>query len=346
MKSQKKSLFRIYALSAILSIGILAFVGFEAGMAALVLALILVALEITFSFDNAVINAKILKNMSLGWQQAFIYVGIPIAVFGVRVFLPLIIVATVSGVSVGAVTDLAMNHPDEYGHMLEEARPLIASFGGIFLLMLALDFFFEYKKVRWLKEVEAIMMKAGTMEGLTVILSLAVLLSAASLSPANQRLDVLVAGIFGMLIYLIIRAMNILLARSGVSKNLTSGAKATFKAGLIGFIYLQVVDASFSLDSVIGAFAITDRLLIIAVGLGVGAIFVRSMTIHMLRSHLLDQYKYMEHGAHYAVGILAVLMILSIKYHIPEFITGLAGVIVITASIVHSTRERKQLKTD
>ena len=341
MKSKQRSLLRIYAVSAIVSLALLAFVGIEAGVAALVLALVLVALEITFSFDNAIINAKILKNMSFGWQQAFIYVGIPIAVFGVRVFLPLLIVASVSGVSVGTITDLALNNPEEYGHLLEEARPLIASFGGIFLLMLALDFFFEYKKIRWLKDVEAVMMKAGTLEGLTVIIALAVLLSATSLVEQAQKSDVLVAGIFGMLVYLAIRALNVLLSRSGISKSLTSGAKATFKAGLIGFIYLQVVDASFSLDSVIGAFAITDRLLIIAVGLGVGAIFVRSMTIHMLRSHVLDEYKYMEHGAHYAVGILAVIMLLSIKYHIPEFITGFAGVVVITASVVHSAREKR-----
>ncbi|MEK9195837.1 MAG: DUF475 domain-containing protein [Patescibacteria group bacterium] len=337
----KKSLIQFYGTSTLISVILIGLVGWKIGTTALVLTLILAGLEITFSFDNAVINAKILKNMSKGWQQAFIWVGIPIAVFGVRILLPLIIVSMVVGESLPHIADLALNNPTEYAELLDKTHYMIASLGGIFLLMLSLDFFFENKKVRWLKGVEAIMMKAGTMESLTVMVALLVLGFAGSLVNSSHRLDVFTAGIVGMFVYLAIRAMNIVLARSGVNKSLTKGVKQTFTAGLLGFIYLQVVDASFSLDSVIGAFAITQEILIIAVGLGVGAIFVRSMTIHMLRSNTLDHYRYMEHGAHYAIGILAVIMILSLKYEIPEYITGLSGVVVITASIVHSAREKR-----
>lgn len=337
----KKSLIRFYGTSTAISLILIGLVGWKIGTSALILTLVLAALEITFSFDNAVINAKILKNMSTGWQQAFIWVGIPIAVFGVRVFLPLLIVSMIAGSSVVEITNLALNDPEHYAHLLDEAHYMISSFGGIFLLMLALDFFFENKKVRWLKGIESIMMKAGTMESLTVMIALLVLPFAASLVDPEHRIDVFTAGIVGMFVYLAIRAMNIVLARSGVNKTLRKGAKASFKAGLIGFIYLQVVDASFSLDSVIGAFAITKEILIIAVGLGIGAIYVRSMTIHMLRSNALDNYKYMEHGAHYAIGLLAVIMILSLKYEIPEYITGLSGVVVITASIIHSVQEKR-----
>ncbi|MEK7626188.1 MAG: DUF475 domain-containing protein [Patescibacteria group bacterium] len=336
-----KSLIRFYGTSTAISLILIGLVGWKIGTSALILTLVLAALEITFSFDNAVINAKILKNMSTGWQQAFIWVGIPIAVFGVRVFLPLLIVSMIAGSSVVEITNMALNDPEQYAHLLDEAHYMISSFGGIFLLMLALDFFFENKKVRWLKGIESIMMKAGTMESLTVMIALLVLPFAASLVDPSHRIDVFTAGIVGMFVYLAIRAMNIVLARSGVNKTLTKGAKATFKAGLIGFIYLQVVDASFSLDSVIGAFAITKEILIIAVGLGIGAIYVRSMTIHMLRSNTLDNYRYMEHGAHYAIGLLAVIMILSLKYEIPEYITGLSGVVVITASIIHSVQEKR-----
>lgn len=337
----KKSLIRFYGSSTVISLVLIGLVGWQIGISALVLTLVLAALEITFSFDNAVINAKILKNMSTGWQQAFIWVGIPIAVFGVRVFLPLLIVSMIAGSNIVDITNLALNDPEEYAKLLDKAHYMISSFGGIFLLMLSLDFFFEHKKVRWLKSVEAVMMKAGTMESLTVMVALLVIGFAGSIVDASHRLDVYTAGIVGMFVYLAIRAMNILLARSGVNKAVKNGAKATFKAGLIGFIYLQVVDASFSLDSVIGAFAITKEILIIAVGLGIGAIYVRSMTIHMLRSNTLDNYKYMEHGAHYAIGILAFIMIASLKYDIPEYITGLSGIVVITASIVHSAREKR-----
>lgn len=337
----RKSLLQFYGTSTVISLILIGLVGWKIGTTALVLTLILAGLEITFSFDNAVINAKILKNMSHGWQQAFIWVGIPIAVFGVRIFLPLLIVSMIAGSNLADITNLALNDPEAYAKLLDKAHYMISSFGGIFLLMLALDFFFENKKVRWLKSVEAVMMKAGTMESLTVMVALLVIGFAGSLVDSSHRLDVYTAGIVGMFVYLAIRAMNILLARSGVNKKVRGAGKATFKAGLIGFIYLQVVDASFSLDSVIGAFAITKEILIIAVGLGIGAIYVRSMTIHMLRSNTLDHYKYMEHGAHYAIGILAFIMIASLKYDIPEYVTGLSGIVVITASIVHSAREKR-----
>ncbi|OGL30566.1 hypothetical protein A3F37_01715 [Candidatus Saccharibacteria bacterium RIFCSPHIGHO2_12_FULL_41_12] len=337
----KKSLINYYGISTLISLVLIGLVGLKLGMSALILTLILVALEITFSFDNAVINAKILKDMSRSWQRAFIWLGIPIAVFGVRILLPLLVVSMVTGSNIADMTNLALNNPEEYALKINDVRYMIYSFGGVFLMMLALDFFFEHKKVRWLKKVETIMMKAGTMEGLTVMISIFALLLATNLVDSEHKTDVLISGMVGMFVYLLIRAMNILLARSNIRGKAKSGLNNTFKAGLVGFIYLQVVDASFSMDSVIGAFAITQAIIIIAIGLGIGAIYVRSMTIHMLRSNALENYKYMEHGAHYAIGILAIIMFLNLKYEIPEYITGLSGVVVITASVFYSVKEKR-----
>ncbi len=337
MSSKKPtSIFRIYAFSTIISAGLVAFVGFKLGIAALVLVLILAALEITFSVDNAVINTKILEKMTPAWQQAFLTVGIFIAVFGVRVILPLYIVSLATGLSMPATFDLAINDPETYGHKLEDSHVLISAFGGVFLMMIFLDFFFQKRKTKWLKGIEETLQNVGKLESMSVILALVTLLGVSSLLEGHEREEAMLAGTLGLLVYLIINSLDTLLEKSSVSKNLQSTAKNTFKAGLVGFLYLNVVDASFSLDGVIGAFAITNQILLIAVGLGVGALYVRVITLHMLQHGVLNRYRFMEHGAHYAIGILAILMLASIKFHVPEAVTGLAGVAFIVTAVAHS----------
>lgn len=342
MTDKKASLFRIYAFSTIVSLGLIVFVGLEEGLSALGLVFVLAALEITFSFDNAIINAKILARMSPGWQQAFLTIGILIAVFGVRVILPVLIVALAAGLSFGSVVDLALNHPEEYGEHLHEAHPVIAAFGGMFLLMIFLQYFLAEREVKWLKWIETTLQKAGRLPNLSILLALAVLFIASHLVDGHERVLVLEAGIVGLLVFLIIHSLDALLSGSKIGSNLQHQTKATFKAGLIGFLYLEVIDASFSLDGVIGAFAITDKLIIIAVGLGIGALYVRTLTLHILRRGTLQKYRYMEHGAHYAIGILATLMLLSLKFEIPEAITGMTGIVVITAAVIHSVIDNKR----
>lgn len=343
MSDKNTSVFRIYAFSTFVSLALFAFVGLKSGWSALVLVLILAALELTFSFDNAVINAKILKNMSRAWQQAFLTVGIIIAVFGVRLLLPILIVVAASGLGVGNVVDLALNHPEEYGHHLESARPIISSFGGMFLLMIFLDFIFTERPTKWIKPLEKTFARAGRLASASVIISLTVLLAASALVHGHEREEVLTSGVAGILVYLIIRSLDGLLRSSGIERNLKDGsvAKMTFKAGLISFLYLETIDASFSLDGVIGAFAITSKILIIAVGLGIGALYVRAITVHMMRKGILEEYKYLDHGAHYAIGILAGLMLISLKYEVSEVVTGLSGLAFVLTALGHSYYESK-----
>lgn len=344
MSDKKPSIFRIYFLATAISLGLIAFVGLELGLAALFLVIVLAALEITFSVDNAVVNTRILERMSPGWQQVFLTIGILIAVFGVRFILPLAIVSITSGEAISTVLDLALNNPDEYGHRLEEAKYMIASFGGIFLLMIFLDFFFQRRRVKWLNTLETVMEKAGRLVSLSVILSLGTLLAATSVIDEAHRYEALVSGVVGLLLYLLINSLDTILARGKVAATtLKESVQNTFKAGLIGFVYLLLIDASFSLDGVIGAFAITDNILLITIGLGIGALYVRVITVHMLRHGVLDQYRYMEHGAHYAIGILAAIMLLSLHYHIPEVVAGLAGLMFVGAAVFHSYVERKAM---
>src|SRR5207245_6010504 len=80
------------------------------------------------------------------------------------------------------------------------------------------------------------------------------------------------------------------------------------KAAFFLFLYLEVLDASFSFDGVVGAFAITSDPIIIAIGLGIGAMFIRSLTVYLVKKGTLAEYVYLEHGALYAIGALAILL--------------------------------------
>lgn len=341
-KDKKPSLLRIYAFSTTVAIALIIFAGIETGLKGLLVVLALAALEVSLSFDNAVVNAKILKRMSAAWRRAFLTIGIIIAVFGVRIILPIFLVSVAVGTSFKEVVDLALHHPDEYGHKLHDAHPMIAAFGGIFLLMIFLDYFFESRKTKWIKPVERNLEKGGNWRFASSLIAVGLLALASQVAPADDQKTVITAGAVGLITYLVIHTIDNLMQRSGVEKNLQSATAATFKAGLIGFIYLEVIDASFSLDGVIGAFAITDQILLIAIGLGIGALYVRTITVHMLQRGVLDQYRYIEHGAHYAIGILAVIMLTSLKFEVPEVVTGLTGLTVIIISVIHSYKVNKR----
>ena len=205
-----------------------------------------------------------------------------------------------------------------------------------------LDFLLENRKVKWLKGFENAVQRIGKVKNVSVAVALTSLIAAVLwLAPSGDGERVLVSGLVGLVIYLVINVLDGLARRGRSSEH---GNKSTFKAGLIGFLYLELIDASFSLDGVVGAFAITKSVLLIGVGLGVGALFVRAMTVHMLRRGLLNKYKYLEHGAHYAIGILAFVMLLSIKLHVPEFVTGGTGILVIATALVQSHVEVKRHK--
>jgi hypothetical protein len=132
-----------------------------------------------------------------------------------------------------------------------------------------------------------------------------------------------------MLTYSLLNGINDAFAIEGV------------KNGLIGFLYLEILDASFSFDGVIGAFAITGNIFLIMIGLGIGAMFVRSLTIWMVEKGVLSEYKYLEHGAHYAIGVLAVIMLLKIFMHIGEVLTGTLGLGLLAVAFLHSKFETK-----
>jgi len=333
------------------------------GPQALLLCVILGILEVSLSFDNAVINATVLQRMSEFWQKIFLTIGILIAVFGMRLVFPLVIVWVASGLGPVDALNLALNPPPDgapyfangdpsYETLITEAHPQIAAFGGMFLLMLFLHFILEDREIQWLKWLERPLAKAGRLERLEVVIAIVLLLFTATIiAPDDKVSTVMIAGSLGMITYIVVNGLGEMFhipeeGEEGSSGGPSKLAKATGKAGFFLFLYLEVLDASFSFDGVIGAFAITADPIIIALGLGfIGAMFVRSITIYLVRKGTLADYVYLEHGAHWAIGALAVILLYSIGTHVPEVITGLIGVALIGAAFVSSVYRNRKLQS-
>jgi len=289
---------------------------------ALVIAGLLGILELSLSFDNAVVNAAVLRNMDPAWQRRFLTIGILIAVFGMRFLFPIVIVALTAHLGLAQVVQEAFGNPAAYAAHLTAAHVPISAFGGCFLLLVFLQYLMDpEKELHWIDPLERRLAAIGKLDTIQVVLTAAVLLLATfTLVPAAAQLTALSAGLIGIILYLIVNALGNLF-------DVDDFAAKAGAAGLASFIYLEVLDASFSLDGVIGAFALTNNIVIIAAGLTIGAVFVRSLTVSMVRSGTLDAYRFLEHGAHYGIGALAAIMLLSMspRIEIPEVVTGLIG---------------------
>jgi uncharacterized protein len=336
--------FKSSFLIAFVGLGLAAWWGYSRGgwmvaLEAIGIAAILCVMEVSLSFDNAVVNASVLKSWDQVWQGIFLTVGMLIAVFGMRLLFPLVIVALAADLGLMEVWNMGLNNPDEYAQHLTNHHAEVAAFGGIFLLLVFLNFLLDEKKeLHWLGHVEEKISTFGKVASISVMIALGTLLACMTMIEESKRLVVLVAGLWGVLSYVGVDVISSLLEKEEDSAQVGEVIK---RGGVGGFLYLEVLDASFSFDGVIGAFAITKDIVIILIGLGIGAMFVRSLTVFLVRKEALDSYVYLEHGAHYAIGILAVIMLASMKYHISEIFTGFVGVVFIAAALWSSLRYRR-----
>lgn len=301
---------------------------------------ILSVLEVSLSFDNAVVNASVLKEMSEVWQRRFLTWGIAFAVFGMRIVFPLAIVAIAAGLGPMETIDLSLNEPQEYERIVSSAHVGIAGFGGAFLAMVGLKFFFDLDKdVHWIRTLEEWLSKFAALPAAEIALLLLALWGISTLLDPADALTFLVAGILGLVTFIAVEGINAILEMKEEAAKLQG---AVVRSGLGGFLYLNVLDASFSFDGVIGAFALSNNMVIIALGLSIGAMFVRSMTIHLVRKGTLAEYRFLEHGAFWAIIVLGAIMLISAKFHIPETITGLIGAILIGLSFWWSVRYNRR----
>ncbi|MDD3595719.1 MAG: DUF475 domain-containing protein [Sulfuricurvum sp.] len=317
-----------YSSFALMILGLIA-AFYLGGTGAIYITFLLIVLEISLSFDNAVVNAKVLETLDPIWQKRFIVFGLPIAVFGMRLVFPLAIVSIVTGLGLFETLQVAIDEPHRYEMILKSTETTIFAFGGAFLLMVFLDFFFQEHDIKWVTFVEGSRI-VERVSGVANIELITAIMVGIALGHITQDFAIVLAFMYGVLLHSLLGMVDHFLSSD------------TVKSGIAGFIYLEVLDASFSFDGVIGAFALTSNIFIIMIGLGVGAMFVRSITLYFVEHQTLSAFRYLEHGAHYAIGILAIIMLMKITTHISEMVTGTIGIGLILIAFLHSLWENKK----
>ena len=330
---------KYYKGSFVLTVLCMALAYWFAGIQGAVLAFVLSILETSVSLDNAVVNAKILQDMDQKWRARFLTWGMLFSVFFVRVLFPILIVWTTSSLSLGQSFLLPFQDANKYAETVQAAHISIAGYGGAFLLMVFLSFFIDQEKdEHWMPGLESLLAKFGGVTSNSTYPALflaALILGAVTLAlPSHEEYEFAKAAGFGVLTWIGVHALGVLLEGDG--------NKVAAKAGFGSFIYLNVLDASFSFDGVIGAFAVSNNIVVISAGLASGAMFVRSMTIHMVDKGTLGSLKFLEHGAFWSIGILAAMMFVGINVHIPEILTGLSAAAILAIAVVHSLVHNKR----
>ena len=311
-----------------------------AGMARVLwIVLVLSVLEVSLSFDNAVVNATVLEDMDEVWRKRFLTWGMVFAVYGMYIFFPLAIVAVAAGLGPIEALKLSLNNPEEYERIVSSAHVGIAGFGGAFLSMVGLKFFFDAdKEVHWISVIEQRLTSVAALPAIEIALLLLTLWGISIALPVEEAHTFLVAGVLGIVCYIAVDAVG---AALELREERMKMAGQVVRSGLGGFIYLNVLDASFSFDAVIGAFALSNNMVVIALGLSIGAMFVRSMTLMLVRQGTLGEYRYLEHGAFWAIITLGAIMLASAMTEIPESVTGLIGAVLIAASLAWSVRHNR-----
>lgn len=301
---------------------------------------VLAVLEVSLSFDNAVVNATVLQNMDELWRKRFLTWGMVFAVYGMYIFFPLAIVAVAAGIGPVDALKLSLQNPAEYERIVSSAHVAIAGFGGAFLTMVGLKFFFDSDKdVHWIDVVERWLARFSALPAIEIALLLLVLWGISAMLPADVALSFLVSGVLGIVAFILVDALGTALE---LREDRLRAMGTLVRSGLGGFIYLNVLDATFSFDAVIGAFALSNNMVVIALGLSIGAMFVRSLTLLLVRQGTLAEFRFLEHGAFWAIVALGAIMLASARWEIPESVTGLIGAVLIVASLWWSIRHNRR----
>ena len=200
--------------------------------------------------------------------------------------------------------------------------------------------------MHWIRRIEEPLSHLDHIKGIEIVIALFMLLGTQNFVAVEQKIHVMIAGISGIITYLLIDGITHFLEKHEEMSAAKCATQAVGCTGLISFIYLELIDASFSLDGVLGAFALSNDVIIITIGLAIGAMFVRSLTLMLVEKKTLAQFLYLEHGAHWAIGALAIIMLITTTREVPEVVTGLIGLFFIVAAFISSIVHNKKVAAE
>ena len=310
------------------------------GVKDMLIVAVLSVLEISLSLDNAVVNASVLKNWSEKWRNRFMVFGLPVAVFGMRLVFPLLIVAVIGHIGMWDALKLAIESPAQYASILTSAHHRVSRIRRRVPADGVLQVHARHRQGRALDRLpgrpdEPPRPHHGAGSGTDARHRH----RRVALRAGSRAGGLPARGAFGVISFVIAHGIGDLIGGE------ETGTRVV-REGVAGFMYLEVLDSSFSFDGVIGAFALSNNIFLIALGLGVGAAYIREMTLVLLKKGTLAQYRYLEHGAFWAIGALATIMFLGVKFEVPEVITGLVGAAMIAAAVWSSiVVQRKEDRT-
>lgn len=274
----------------------------------------LTVFEIITSIDNAIINAEVLSTMSQKARRWFLFWGILFAVFVVRGLLPFIIIwAALPGMSPLEVLAVTLSSGEEVRHTIEDAAQVLLLGGGVFLVFVFFHWLFLEPKNFGLARTEKFFFDQGAWFFAVVSILLMIIVWF-----ALQISSMLAFGaVVGSTAFFIIHGFR-QFAEQQEKKLLSVGVSDFSKIA-----YLEVLDSTFSVDGVIGAFAFTFSVPLILLGNGLGAVVLRQITVSNIER--IKKYKYLKNGAMYSIFVLGAIMILDgFGYHIPAWISPLA----------------------
>lgn len=277
--------------------------------------------EAISSVDNAIINAEVLNTMGKRARRWFLTWGIFIAVFLVRGLLPFAIIwAFNASLSPLQVLSAAWSSDPLVMASIEKSAPILLVAGGVFLLFLFLHWLFLEDKRLGLHRTEKFFMSKGVWFYAAVSVLLAVIAWF-----ALQESNLMGFGaVVGSSLFFITHGFK--QNAEEQEKKLLSGSSA--QSDLSKLFFLEIIDTTFSIDGVLGAFAFTLSIPLILIGNGFGAILVRQLTISNIEH--IKKYVYLKHGAMYSILVLGVVMILhSFSFHIPQWVSPLSTFIII-----------------
>jgi hypothetical protein len=286
--------------------------------------------EIISSVDNAIINAHVLKTLPDRFKRIFLFWGILFAVFVVRGLLPFIIVwLTNPSLSIIGVFSSAFSNGDMVSESLEFSKPLLLLGGGAYLFLVFLSWLFlEKKKCAFFIEKYIINQGVWFYAIASIFTTLIVYLSI----QVNSLLAL--ASTIGVSAFFI---------TDGFKKNAEEKEKELVSGNMSSWskiMYLEVLDASFSIDGVIGAFAFTMSIPLIILGNGLGAVVVRQLTIKGIDT--ISKYVYLKNGAMYSVGVLGAIMVIEAFGHeFPFWLVPLCTFSILVIFTLLSIRELK-----
>lgn len=295
----------------------------------LVIVLGLVLFETISSIDNAVVNADVLSTMSKRWRKWFLFYGIIFAVFVVRGLLPLAIVYfSSSSLSLWQALTATFSGSESVREIIEKQSPILLAGGGIFLIFLFLHWLFlETKKYAFFVERHIHNRFHFWFYALVSIILLVVVWSTVRETPL-----IALGAVVGSTAFFVV---------SGFKQN----AEAMEKRLVIGhmsdiskILYLELIDATFSIDGVLGAFAFTMSVPLILLGNGIGAVVVRWFTVHGVKT--VKKYAYLKNGAMYSIGFLGLIMLLeSFGNHVQTWVSPLITFLVVGMFVYLSKKE-------